>query len=309
MSGKLFLTGGSGMVGRNVQDHAAAANWQIVAPSSRELDLMNSAAVAEFIKSEQPDLIVHSAGKVGGIRANMAEPVAFLDRNITIGRNLIMGAYEAGVKRLINLGSTCIYPRAAANPLSEDLLLTGELEPTNEGYAIAKIFALRLCEYIRREDPTFQYKTLIPCNLFGPYDKFDPQVSHLLPAIIQKVHDAKLAGDPTVEIWGDGMARREFMYSADLADAVFRATDDIENIPDLMNVGVGDDHSINDYYETVARVIGWQGSFTHDLSKPTGMARKLSDTSRQTAWGWQPQTSLEDGITKTYQYYLETSKS
>lgn len=297
------------MVGRNVQDHAAAAKWQIVAPSSRELDLMNSAAVAEFIKAEQPDLIVHSAGKVGGIRANMAEPVAFLDRNITIGRNVIMGAYEAGVKRFINLGSTCIYPRAAANPLSEDLLLTGELEPTNEGYAIAKIFALRLCQYIRREDPTFQYKTLIPCNLFGPYDKFDPNVSHLLPAIIQKVHDAKLAGDPTVEIWGDGMARREFMYSADLADAIFRAADDIENIPDLMNVGVGHDHSINDFYATVARVIGWQGSFTHDLSKPTGMARKLSDTSRQTAWGWQPQTSLEDGITKTYQYYLETSKS
>ncbi len=309
MSGKLFLTGGSGMVGRNVQDHSAAANWQIIAPSSRDLDLMDSVAVAEFIKAEQPDLIVHSAGKVGGIRANMAEPVAFLDRNITIGRNVIMGAYEARVRRLINLGSTCIYPRAAANPLSEDLLLTGELEPTNEGYAIAKIFALRLCEYIRREDPTFQYKTLIPCNLFGPYDKFDPQVSHLLPAIIRKVHDAKLAGDPTVEIWGDGTARREFMYSADLADAVFRAADDIENIPDLMNVGVGDDHSINDFYETVARVIGWQGSFRHDLSKPTGMARKLSDTSRQTAWGWQPQTSLEDGITKTYQYYLETSKS
>ncbi len=309
MSGKLFLTGGSGMVGRNVQDHAAAENWQIIAPSSRELDLMNSAAVAEFIKSVQPDFIVHSAGKVGGIRANMAEPVAFLDRNITIGRNVIMGAYEAGVKQLINLGSTCIYPRAAANPLSEDLLLTGELEPTNEGYAIAKIFALRLCQYIRREDPTFQYKTLIPCNLFGPYDKFDPEVSHLLPAIIQKVHDAQLAGDPTVEIWGDGTARREFMYSADLADAVFRAAGDVENIPDLMNVGVGQDHSIDDYYTTVARVIGWQGSFTHDLSKPTGMARKLSDTSRQTAWGWQPQTSLEDGITKTYQYYLETSKS
>ena len=309
MAGKLFLTGGAGMVGRNVQDHAAAANWQIIAPSSSALDLMNSAAVADFIKAEQPDLIVHSAGKVGGISANMAQPVAFLDRNITIGRNVIMGAYEAGVKQLINLGSTCIYPRAAANPLSEDLLLTGELEPTNEGYAIAKIFALRLCQYIRREDPTFQYKTLIPCNLFGPYDKFDPEVSHLLPAIIQKVHDAKLAGDPTVEIWGDGMARREFMYSADLADAVFRAADDIENIPDLMNIGVGHDHSINDFYATVARVIGWQGSFSHDLSKPTGMARKLSDTSRQTAWGWQPQTSLDDGITKTYQYYLETSKS
>lgn len=309
MARKLFLTGGSGMVGRNIQEHPAAADWEILAPSSAELNLMEGDAVAAYIAEHQPDLIIHSAGKVGGIRANMAEPVAFLDHNVMIGRNVIMGARQAGVKQLINLGSTCIYPRAAANPLREEVMLTGELEPTNEGYAIAKIFALRLCEYIRREDASFLYKTLIPCNLYGLHDKFDPKVSHLVPAIIQKVHDAKEQGADTVEIWGDGTARREFMFSADLADAVFRAAEDLENVPDLMNVGVGDDHSVNDYYASIARVIGWQGTFTHDLSKPAGMARKLSDTSRQIAWGWQPKTSLDEGIGATYKFYLETTQS
>ena len=306
MPRKLLLTGGSGMVGRNIQDHPGARDWEILAPSSSELDLMETAAVENYIDHHKPDLIVHSAGKVGGIAANMSEPVAFLDRNVMIGRNVIMGARTAGVKQLINLASTCIYPRLVPNPLGEELILTGELEPTNEGYAIAKIVVLRLCEYIRREDPGFQYKTLIPCNLYGAYDKFDPQNSHLVPAIIHKVHSAKTHGHQSVEIWGDGNARREFMYSADLADAVFRAASELETLPDMMNVGVGADHSINDYYRIVANVIGWGGTFTHDLSKPVGMARKLSDISRQTAWGWQSKTSIEEGIAKTYQHYLET---
>lgn len=218
---KMLITGGSGMVGRSIQEHPAADDWEVLAPSSLELDLMNSAAVEAYIIAHQPDLIVHCAGKVGGISANMAEPVEFLYRNVMIGRNVIMAARTAGVMQLINMGSTCIYPRAVQNPLCEAFLLTGELEPTNEGYAIAKIFALRLCEYIRRENEAFLYKTLIPCNIFGPYDKFDPKNSHLLPAIIHKVHQAKQAGDSNAEIWGDGMARREFMYAANLADAVF----------------------------------------------------------------------------------------
>ena len=308
MGEKLFLTGGAGMVGRNIQEHAAASGWHILAPSSQELDLTNSQAVMDYVAQHQPDLIVHAAGKVGGIGANIAEPVAFLDQNIMIGRNVIMAARMAGVTRLINLGSTCIYPRAAPNPLSEDMILQGELEPTNEGYAIAKIFALRLCEYICREDSRYLYKTLIPCNLFGPHDKFDPKNSHLLPAIIRKVHDARQDGTQTVEIWGNGEARREFMYAADLAEAIFRAADDMVGLPSQMNIGVGQDHTINDYYATVARVIGWEGTFTHDLSRPVGMQRKLSDTSRQTAWGWQPKISLEEGIAKTYAHFLEISQ-
>jgi GDP-L-fucose synthase len=303
----LLLTGGGGMVGRNIQDHPEAGAWNILAPTRRDLDLTHGPDVAAYIAKHQPDLIVHAAGRVGGIAANIAAPVAFLDQNIMIGRNVIMGAHTAGVKRLINLGSTCIYPRNVPKPLSEDMILQGALEPTNEGYAIAKIFALRLCEYIRREDPNFLYKTLIPCNLFGPYDTFDPQTSHLLPAIIRKVHAAQQNGTGTVEIWGSGEARREFMYAGDLADGIFRAAADLENIPDNMNIGVGDDHTINDYYAAVARVIGWQGTFTHDLTKPVGMMRKLSDTTQQTAWGWQPQTTLDQGIAKTYAHFMEIS--
>ncbi|MDB4079092.1 GDP-L-fucose synthase [Amylibacter sp.] len=305
---KLLITGGSGMVGQNILNHPFAKSWEIFAPSSNELNLTNTLECEKYISKKMPNLIIHSAGKVGGIKANIAEPVEFLDKNIMIGRNVIMGARLAGVKNLINLASTCIYPRLAENPLNEELILKGELEPTNEGYAIAKIFSTRLCEFIRREDPTYQYKTLIPCNLYGLYDKFDPNKSHLVPAIIHKIHQAKISNKPSVEIWGDGNARREFMYSADLADAVFNAAKNMEILPNKINIGIGNDYTINEYYETIAEVLGWNGVFTHDLSKPVGMMRKLCDTSLQSNWGWKPKTSLKNGLTKTYQYYLETLK-
>ena len=305
---KLLITGGSGMVGQNILNHPFAKSWEIFAPTSNELNLTNTLECEKYISKKMPNLIIHSAGKVGGIKANIAEPVEFLDKNIMIGRNVIMGARLAGVKNLINLASTCIYPRLAENPLNEELILKGELEPTNEGYAIAKIFSTRLCEFIRREDPTYQYKTLIPCNLYGLYDKFDPNKSHLVPAIIHKIHQAKISNKPSVEIWGDGNARREFMYSADLADAVFNAARNMEILPNKINIGIGNDYTINEYYETIAEVLGWNGVFTHDLSKPVGMMRKLCDTSLQSNWGWKPKTSLKNGLTKTYQYHLETLK-
>ena len=303
---RLFLTGGGGMVGRNVLDHAAAAGWEILAPRSRELDLTDAGAVASYLEAHKPDLVIHAAGRVGGIQANMANPVAFLDENLAMGRNVIMGARAAGVTRLINLASTCMYPREGENPLREESILTGALEPTNEGYALAKIMAMRLCDYIRQEDPSALYKTLIPCNLYGAYDKFDPKHSHLLPAIIHKVHQAMKTGETSVEIWGDGTARREFMFAADLADAIWKAVTDLEQIPGAMNIGLGQDHSINDYYETVADVIGWQGAFSHDLDRPVGMKQKLCSTERQSAWGWQAPTTLRDGIAQTYRYYLES---
>ena len=305
---KLLITGGSGMVGQNILNHPFAKSWEIFAPSSNELNLTDTLECEKYISKKMPDLIIHSAGKVGGIKANIAEPVKFLEKNIMIGRNVIMGARLAGVKNLINLASTCIYPRLAENPLNEELILKGELEPTNEAYAIAKIFSTRLCEYIRREDPIYQYKTLIPCNLYGLYDKFDPNESHLIPAIIHKIHQAKISNNPSVEIWGDGNARREFMYSADLADAVFNAAKNMKILPNKINIGIGNDFTINEYYETIAAVLGWNGVFTHDLSKPVGMIRKLSDTSLQSNWGWKPKTSLKNGLAKTYQYYLETLK-
>ena len=302
---RLFLTGGSGMVGQNIQAHDSAKNWDILAPSSAELDLTDPQAVCAYIKVHKPDLVVHAAGRVGGIQANMAQPVGYLDINNVIGRNVIMGTWSEGVRNLINLGSTCMYPAAAPNPLTEDMILTGPLEKTNEGYALAKIMAMRLCEYINREDPTARFKTLIPCNLFGPHDKFDPKHSHLLPAIIHKVHQAKIAGAPNVEIWGNGKARREFMYAPDLADAVLRAASDIENCPELINIGVGHDYTINEYYSEVADVIDWQGKFTHDLTRPVGMKQKLCDVCRATEWGWSAPTSLRVGIEETYKFYCE----
>lgn len=302
---RLLLTGGQGMVGQNIRAHHRANSWEILAPTSTEVDLTEENSVRTYIKKNKPDLVIHAAGRVGGIQANIANPVDFLDVNNIIGRNVIMGAWKEGVRDLINLGSTCMYPAAAPNPLSENMILTGPLEPTNEGYALAKIMAMRLCSYINRQDPDARFKTLIPCNLFGPHDKFDIKQSHLLPAIIHKIHTAKINGQTTVEIWGDGTARREFMYAPDLADAVWRAANNINILPELTNIGLGRDHTINDYYVEVASVIGWSGEFYHDLTRPVGMKQKLCDTSRATEWGWRAPTALRTGIEETYKFYCE----
>lgn len=302
--GTVLLTGGGGMVGRNVAEFPAAAGWKLVAPTSRELDLRDAQATADYVRKLAPDVVIHAAGRVGGIQANIAAPVDFLVTNLDLGRNIVMAARAAGVPRLLNLGSSCMYPRQAANPLVESSVLQGELEPTNEGYALAKIAVARLCQYVTREQPALSYKTLIPCNLYGPHDKFDPKHSHLVPAIIHKVHVAKTRGQSEVEIWGDGTARREFMFAPDLADAIWRAVETFDSLPDMMNVGVGRDHSVNDYYRIAAQVIGWTGRFVHDTSKPAGMKQKLVSIERQAAWGWKPATSLEAGIRATYQHYL-----
>lgn len=301
------------MVGQNILEHPAAGQYDIVAPSSQELDLTDFAATQRFMVATKPDVVIHSAGRVGGIQANIAHPVDFLVTNIDLGRNVIMAARKAGVPKLINLASSCMYPRNAPNPLSETLVLQGELEPSNEGYAIAKIFAIRLCEYINRESQqkgaaAVHYKTLIPCNLYGRHDKFAPQHSHLIPAIIHKVHQAKVQHLAEVDIWGDGTARREFMYAGDLAGAVLQAVQDFSQLPDLINIGLGHDYSINDYYVAAAQVIGWQGNFVHDITKPVGMKQKLVDITRQRAWGWMPATALSTGIENAYQYYLMEQK-
>lgn len=302
--GRLLVTGGNGMVGRNIIEHPAAAQWDILAPGSGELDLRDYGAVRSYVREHLPDVVVHAAGKVGGIQANMAHPVDFLLVNLDLGRNIVSAAREAGVPRLLNLASSCMYPRSAPNPLAEDMILKGELEPTNEGYALAKIVTARLCEYIRREQPSLQYKTLIPCNLYGRHDKFAPEYSHLIPAIIHKVHSALKDGRDTVDIWGDGTARREFMYAGDVADAVMHVLEHFGVAPDMVNIGLGHDYSINEYYTVVAEVVGWKGRFQHDLSKPVGMKQKLTSIERQRALGWMPATSLRDGIEKTYEFYL-----
>ena len=301
---KVLITGGSGMVGKNLTAHDAAGKHDVLCPTSRELNLLSYEQTLAWVEANTPDLIIHCAGHVGGIQANIADPAGFLVKNLDMGRNIVMAAQKAGVTKLLNLGSSCVYPRAAQNPLREEQILTGELEPTNEGYALAKIAVARMCSYLSATHSNLHYKTLMPCNLYGEHDKFDPKVSHLLPAIVKKVHDAKTQDLTSVEVWGDGTARREFMFAADMADGIWYMVDQFEKLPDMMNLGLGNDHSINEYYAAAAKVIGWDGAFTHDLTKPVGMKQKLLSVHHQTELGWTPKTTLEEGILATYQFYL-----
>jgi nucleoside-diphosphate-sugar epimerase len=301
---KILLTGSRGMVGRNIIEHSSVHNHVILLPTSVELNLLDAESVQNYICANKPDMIIHAAGIVGGIQANMAQPVRFLTDNMKIGLNILMSAKACSVKKFMNLGSSCMYPRDAENPLSEDLILKGELEPTNEGYAIAKVASTRLCEYINREDETYLYKTVIPCNLYGKHDKFDPEHSHMIPAVIRKISDAKKQNKKTIDIWGDGLARREFMYAADFADFVYYAIDHFESMPQNINVGLGHDYTINEYYQKIANAVDYQGVFAHDLSQPTGMQQKLIDDTRLKEFGWQYKTTLEQGIQKTYEYFL-----
>lgn len=302
---KVLVVGGSGMVGRNLIEHDGFASYTILAPSSSELDLRNFALVEEYLRDNRPDMVIHSAGLVGGIQANIENQVDFLVVNTDLGKNIILAARNAGVKVFINLASSCMYPRAINSELEEDMLLSGELEPTNEGYALAKNFSTKLCQYINREKNSTNFKTLIPCNLYGKYDKFDLTRAHMLPAVISKIHAALISNKNTVEIWGDGKARREFMYAGDFADAVFHATKTFDTLPEVMNVGLEQDYSITDYYEAVAEVLGWPGDFVFNLEKPVGMKRKKVSIARQKRWGWSPKTGLHEGIKKTYDYFLE----
>ena len=306
---KVLLTGSRGMVGSNIIEHSQAKNHELLVPTSSELNLLDFENAQCYIDTHKPDMVIHAAGIVGGIQANISRPVKFLVDNMQMGLNILMSSKVSGVKRFMNLSSSCMYPRDAQNPLSEDLILKGELEPTNEGYAIAKVASTRLCEYINREDNTYLYKTVIPCNLYGKYDKFDPEHSHMIPAVIRKINDAKNNNLKFIDIWGDGLARREFMYAADFADFVYYAIDNFETMPQNINVGLGRDYTINEYYQKIAKVIDYQGEFNHDLSRPTGMQQKLIDDTRLKKFGWRYKTTLEQGVQKTYEYFINEAKS
>ncbi len=291
------------MVGRNILHYYQKREYEVYAPSSRELDLTKYEDVKTYLKKIDPEMIIHAAGLVGGIQANINNPVDFLTVNTDIARNLILSAREYGVKKLLNIASSCMYPKSAENPLKEDVILDGKLEPTNEGYALAKIYATKLCEYINKENKNFQYRTIIPCNLYGKFDKFSPHNSHMLPAVIRKIYLAKVYNKSTVTIWGDGEARREFMYVEDLADFIYFAIENFYLLPQNINVGLGHDYSINEYYLVVAKVIGYNGDFVHDLDKPVGMHQKLIDNTKIKKMGWQPKFSLEQGIQETFNYF------
>jgi GDP-L-fucose synthase len=301
---KIFLTGANGLVGSNIRENSPL-KMKLICPEIQELDLLDVNAVDRFLTKEKPNFIIHAAGIVGGIQANISNPVKFLTLNTIMANNLILSARNHQVKYFINLGSSCMYPRNAPNPLTESMVLKGELEPTNEGYAIAKIYAQRLCSYINREDGNTNYKTIIPCNLYGRWDKFDPQWSHMIPAVIRKIYEAKINNSPHVEIWGDGQARREFMYAGDLANFIWYAVQNIDSIPELVNLGMGHDHTINEYYQAIADVIGFEGTFKHDLTKPVGMKQKLVDTTLLNTLEWCPKHSLKEGIEKTYQFFID----
>ncbi|PSW03856.1 GDP-L-fucose synthase family protein [Photobacterium lipolyticum] len=301
---KIFLTGGTGMVGRNISALAEQKGYQVYAPGRNELDLSSMSAVQNYLSELQPDIVIHCAGLVGGIQANIAAPYDFCFQNLQMGMSVIQAAYAAGIKKLINLGSSCMYPRFAENPLKEEQILTGELEPTNEGYAVAKVAVARLADYLSSQYGV-EYKTYIPCNLYGYWDKFDPKKSHMIPAVIRKLDTAVRDGCETVDIWGDGLARREFMFAEDLAAFILFSLDKFSEVPSNINVGLGTDYSINEFYEAIAKAVRYEGRFVHDLSKPAGMKQKLVDISKQTQLGWSPKTSLEEGIRKTYEFYLK----
>lgn len=290
------------MVGRNLLADPRAGEHEILTPGRKDLDLRDGQACIAAFKAWRPDVVVHCAAVVGGIQANINEPVRFLADNALIGLSVLEAARQAGVGSLLNIGSSCMYPRDVDGVLDPSLLLSAPLEPTNEGYALAKILSWKLAEYMRREQPELQYKTIVPCNLYGPHDDFDPLRSHLVPAAMRKVLRAATTGEPTVDIWGDGQARREFMYAGDLADFIWTWLPRIESLPDLMNVGVGKDHTVTEYYQAAAAIAGFEGRFVYDATKPVGMRRKLLDVSAQEALGWRPTTGLEQGMRQTIEH-------
>lgn len=309
---KIYLAGHRGMVGGAIlRKLQARGNAEIITRTHAELDLTDQSAVRDFMQAEKPDIVILAAAKVGGIHANNTYPADFIYENLMIASNVIHQAYAAGVTRLLQLGSSCIYPRDAAQPMREDALLTGTLEPTNEPYAVAKIAGIKLCESYNRQHGV-DYRSVMPTNLYGPGDNFHPQNSHVLPALMRRFHEAAQQNRDEVVIWGSGTPRREFLHVDDMATASLFVLDlpkadyDANTDPMLshINVGTGTDISILELAQAVAKVTGFQGRITTDPSKPDGTLRKLMDVGRLAKMGWRAQINLEDGITETYQWYL-----
>lgn len=299
---KVLLTGGSGMLGRAILRQGAGKGIEFVTPRSAELDLKDQAAVNNYFAAHKFDAVIHAAARVGGIKANMDDMAGFMTDNLLMNTNIIQAALNSGIKNLVNLGSSCMYPRDYRQPLVEDDVLAAPLEPTNEGYAIAKIAAARMCEYISKQHDVF-YRTFIPCNLYGPGDNFNPEKSHLLPAAILKVHNAK-KNNTSVEIWGDGTVRREVLFIDDLAEFIISALPRLKDLPDVLNLGSDHDYSVNDIYQKAAEALDWVPTFTHKLDAPMGMRHKLMSSAKAKQYGWNPKTDLVSGIKQAYATFL-----
>lgn len=280
-----------------------APNLQIIAPTRTELNLLDRVMVRRYFLVNSFDAVIHAAAKVGGIKANMSDPIGFMTDNMLISLHTIEHAHQAGIRNFVNLGSSCMYPRDYRNPLVEEDILAAPLEPTNEGYAIAKIAASRLCSYISAQHG-LAYKTLIPCNLYGNGDRFDLEQGHMIAAAMMKIHMAHRNGDSDVEIWGDGTVRREFLYVDDLAKFIVVNIGNLHHFPADLNVGLGYDYTVNEYYQAIADVVGFRGTFVHNPDAPVGMTHKLMDITKAQTFGWSPDTSLQDGLKETYAGFL-----
>jgi GDP-L-fucose synthase len=305
---RIYVAGHKGLVGSAiVRAIEADGKHSWIGQSRFELDLLDRKAVFKYLAEERPDGVIIAAAKVGGIHANDTYPVEFLSENLQIESNLMDGAYAAGIKKLLFLGSSCVYPKMAQQPIKEEYLLTGELEKTNEAYALAKISGLKLVQAYRKQYG-LEWISAMPTNMYGPGDNFDLENSHVLPALVRKFHDAKTQGRTSVTLWGTGSPKREFLHSDDLGRAcLFLLENYVGDV--AINVGVGEDISIKDLAEMIQGIVDFQGEIIWDKSKPDGTPRKLLDVSRITALGWKPEINLEDGIRSTYSWYLENSPS
>ena len=301
-SEKIFVAGHRGMVGSALVCQLESKGFlNLLVRDRSELDLRDESAVAKLFAEEKPAVVILAASKVGGIKANIDHPVAFLLENLQIQNNVMDAAYENGVRKLLFLGSSCIYPKFAPQPIPETALLSGPLEPTNEAYAIAKIAGIKLCQaYVREHGANFI--SMMPTNLYGPNDNFDLETSHVLAALIRKAHEARIRNDQRLIVWGTGKPRREFLHVDDLASACLLLLEKYDS-PDIVNVGYGEDISIRELAELICEVLGFDGELAWDTSKPDGTPRKLLDVSKLRALGWKPAISLRDGIARTYQWF------
>lgn len=300
---RVWVAGHRGMSGSALVRRLQQENCEILTADRAQLDLTDPAAVRAWVANNRPQAAFICAGKVGGILANSLYPADFIYDNLMIAANAIHAAFNGGVEKLVYLGSSCIYPRTSPQPISENMLLTGALEPTNEPYAIAKIAGIKLCQSFRRQYGA-DFNSAMPTNLYGPGDNYHPQNSHVVAALIRRIHDAKTSGAPQAVLWGSGTVRREFLFSEDLADSlvfIMRHYSDEQHI----NVGTGVETTIAELARVIAEVVGFTGEFTQDLSKPDGVERKVMDVSRLAALGWRAPTSLKDGLTKAYDWFLQ----
>jgi GDP-L-fucose synthase len=301
---RIYVAGHRGLVGSAVVRSLSAQGYRnLIVRTHQELDLTEQRDVREFFAAEKPDAVIMAAARVGGIYANSTKPAVFIRDNLMMQDNVIDAAYRSGVKKFVFLGSSCIYPKLAPQPIKEDYLLTGPLEATNEWYAVAKIAGLKMCQAYRRE---FGFKaiSLMPTNLYGPGDNFDRENSHVLPALIRRFHEAKLRNDASVTVWGTGTPRREFLHVDDMADAVVYLLKQYDDEP-IVNVGWGKDVTIHELAELLMSIVGYKGKLKFDSSKPDGTPRKLLDTERLSKLGWQPKISLKDGLAQTYRWFTE----